>query len=161
MFINTPKCGFHFSENGIAKMEERYNAKYMGYWCTKNSGGGWNEHPVDVFYVENPDTSKGHTNYFGLFHTQYTLIHDLGWMITNAESAFSEPIMGILCDDGEVIVSRYRHDCVMKGEYMIDGGRDYLRCSAGRLVRVIVLDGKFLFTNVFPSAERTDGLEIN
>ena len=33
----------------------------------------------------------------------------------------------------------------MKGDYMIDGGRDYLRCSPGRLVRVDVFDGEFIF----------------
>lgn len=70
-------------------------------------------------------------------------------LITDAASAFSEPITGLLTDDGEVIVSRYRHDCVQKGPYMIDGGRDYLRTSGsntdGKLVKVTVVDGEFQF----------------
>jgi len=55
----------------------------------------------------------------------------------------------LLTDDGEVLVSRYRHDYVEKGPYMIDGGRDYLRTSgnavAGKLVEVTVVDGEFQF----------------
>jgi len=69
-------------------------------------------------------------------------------MITNAESAFSEPITGLLTENGEVIVSRYRHHCVIKGSYMIDGGRDYLRTSGnsadGKLVKVTVENGEFV-----------------
>jgi hypothetical protein len=65
-------------------------------------------------------------------------------MICNAESAFSEPITGILTEDGEVIVSRYRHDCVFKDGQMIDGGRDYLRSSGGKFVNVTVKNGEFV-----------------
>ena len=92
----------------------------------------------------NPDRSKGHSNYFGMYSAP-----GIGPMITNAESAFSEPITGLLTEDGEVIVSRYRHDYVEKGPYMIDGGRDYLRTSGnnadGKLVKVTVVDGEFQF----------------
>jgi hypothetical protein len=67
--------------------------------------------------------------------------------ITDASSAFSAPITGILTKDGEVIVSRFRHDYIVKDGYMIDGGRDYLRCSADSLqtfVNVSVEDGEFV-----------------
>lgn len=142
MFIEIPKDGYHFKKEGIAKIEEHYQAKYMGYWCTKHPRGGWNDQPVDVFYVNNPDITKGHTNYFGMFHDER------GVMITNAESAFSEPMTGILCSDGEVIVSRYRHDCVVKENAMIDGGRDYTRMSQGnnQLVNITVDQDQFIFT---------------
>jgi hypothetical protein len=118
-----------------------YNAKYMGYWCTKNLRDVWTESPVDVFYVAEPDRSKGHTNYFGMFKRGDTSY------ITDASSAFTAPITGILTKDGEVIVSRFRHDYIMKDGYMIDGGRDYLRCSADSLqtfVNVSVEDGEFV-----------------
>jgi len=141
MFVDIPKDGYHFNKDGIKKIEEHYTAKYMGYWCTKNPRDGWNEQPVDVFYVANPDTSKGHTNYFGMF------TDERGVMITNAESAFSEPITGLLCSDGEVIVSRYRHDYVVKEDVMIDGGRDYTRMTRGnnRVVIVTVDQDQFVF----------------
>lgn len=140
MFIKTLSNGFHYNENGIATIEKEYNAKYMGFWCTRRPSGGWNEQPVDVFYVANPDRSKRHTNYFGMF------VRDDTSFIIDASSAFDAPITGILTDDGEVIVSRYRHDYVEKDGYMIDGGRDYLKCSSRfqTFVNVSVEDGEFV-----------------
>lgn len=142
MFIKTLSNGFYYKENGIATIEKEYNAKYMGFWCTRRPSGGWNEQPVDVFYVANPDRSKGHTNYFGLF------VRDNASYIVDASSAFDAPITGILTNDGEVIVSRYRHDYVEKNGYIIDGGRDYLKCGGNSLttfVNVSVVDGEFVF----------------
>ena len=141
MFIKKPS--FHFSPDAIAVIEKQYGAKYMGYWAIRLESG-WSDTPVDVFYQPNPDVSKGHSHYFGMFRTFEGQV-----MITNAESAFSEPITGLLTDDGEVIVSRYRHDYITKGPYMIDGGRDYLRTSGntadGKLVKVTVENGEFVF----------------
>jgi hypothetical protein len=139
MFIDIPKDGYWFDEDNIRIIENKYQARYVGYWCTKKPRGGWNESPVDVFYVENPDRSQGHTNYFGMFRD-----HD-NVLITDASSAFSEKITGILCEDGEVIVSRYRHDYVTNGDNMIDGGRDYLKCSvSGKMIEVRMVGGEFL-----------------
>lgn len=134
--------GYWFKENGICKIEEKYGAKYMGYWCTRHPRGGWNERPVDVFYVPNPDTSLGHSHYFGMF------IQDGTAYITNAESAFSEPITGAVCSDGEVIVSRYCHDYIERKGAMIDGGRDYTRSNKCKLVRVNVIGSEFTFDEI-------------
>lgn len=143
MFVNIPKDGFWIKEAGIKKAEETYGAKYMGYWCTKRlNGESWNDHPVDVFYQENPDTERGHKNYFGLFIQNDTLY------ITDATSAFSEPITGIETNDGEVIVSRYRHDYVEKDGFMVDGGRDYFRTSGGPFVRVRVEGPEFVIERI-------------
>lgn len=153
MFIKKPEDGFHFNSDGIAKIAEHYGAWYIGYWAIKR-GSDWSETPVDVFYQPNPDVSKGHSHYFGMFRTLDSGVMVTGdrssrVMITDAASAFSEPITGLLTDDGEVLVSRYRHDCVQKGPYMIDGGRDYLRTSGnnadGKLVKVTVVNGEFQF----------------
>ena len=140
MFVKIPEDGYWFKSAGIRKIEEKYGANYMGYWCTRNRYGGWNESPVDVFYQPNPDTSKGHTHYFGMF------MRDSSVYITEASTAFSDPISGILTDDGEVIVSRYRHDYVSKGNYMIDGGRDYTRSSMHPTVMVTVDRNQFVIT---------------
>lgn len=143
MFINTPKDGYWLKESSIKKTEELYGAKYMGYWCTKRlNGESWNDNPVDVFYQPNPDTEKGHKHYFGLF------VQNGALYITDATSAFSEPITGIETDDGEVIVSRYRHDYVEKDKYMIDGGRDYLRTSGGPFVRIRVEGPEFVIERI-------------
>ena len=140
MFVKIPEDGYWFKKNGIRTIEERYGAKYMGYWCTKNTRGQWNESPVDVFYQPNPDISKGHTNYFGMF------VRDASVYITEASTAFSDPISGIPTDDGEVIVSRYRHDYVTKDGRMIDGGRDYVRTSLHPTVMVTVDGDRFVIT---------------
>jgi len=144
MHITIGKHGYHFNTNAIKIIEEKYNAKYMGYWCTKRNGGeSWNEVPVDVFYVENPDTSKGHTNYFGMFRKGENVL------ITDASSCFNDTITGVLCPDGEVAVSRYRHDCRAAGSGAIDGGRDYMKligeaCRYPK-VHVTVEGGEFTF----------------
>jgi len=139
MFIETPKDGYWLKEVAIKKVEDLRNAKYMGYWCTKRlDGKSWNESPVDVFYQPNPDIEAGHSNYFGLY------MRDGNLFITDAASAFSEPIVGSICEDGEVIVSRYRHDYVAKKGAMIDGGRDYTRTNLCKTAKVIVDGDKFV-----------------
>jgi len=142
MFIKTPESGYHFTTGEIAILAKHYGAQYLGYWTIKRESG-WSDQPVDVFYQPNPDVSKGHSHYFGMFRLEDKVL------ITNAESAFNEPITGLLTENGEVIVSRYRHNCVVKGSYMIDGGRDYLRTSGnsadGKLVKVTVENGGFQF----------------
>lgn len=138
MFVTIPEEGYHFKRSVIELIEEKYNAKYLGYWATQRPRGGWNDQPVDVFYQPNPDTEKGHTHYFGMFLQNNTLC------ITDASSAFSEPMTGIICEDGEVIVSRFRHDYIQKGDRMIDGGRDYTRSSLHPTAIVTVINGKFV-----------------
>lgn len=137
---------YHFNADGIKKIEEAYKAKYLGPWAVKRKNG-WSEQPVDVFYQPNPDLSKGHSHYFGMF-----LAGDGGVYITDAKSAFSEPITGIRCSDDTVIVSRYRHDYVVGGGFFIDGGRDYIRAGGNKLpketdyVKITVKDGEFVFS---------------
>lgn len=138
LFIKIPDQGYYFNNHGIATIEEFYGAKYMGYWCTKNSKDHWNEVPVDVFYQANPKTELGHSHYFGMY------IQNEQVMITNAESAFTDPIIGMICEDGEVIVSRYRHDYVEKGDRMIDGGRDYVRTSGHPTATITVEGDRFI-----------------
>ena len=133
--------GYHFGSKGIKIIEEKYGAKYMGYWCTKRLGGNWHETPVDVFYQPNPDIDKGHTHYFGIY------CNDMGMvMITEASSAFSVPIVGAVCDDGEVIVSRYRHDYVVKKGAMIDGGRDYTKTNCCKIVDIVIEGDEFIIS---------------
>lgn len=121
----------------IGIVELKYNSKYIGDFCLKTNGGGWSEIPVAIFYQPNPDLLAGHSHYFGIFVNE-----EHHCVITNGESAFSEPINGLITDDGTVIYSRYRHDYVTSnnGELFIDGGRDYTRFSGGhhRLVKLLI-----------------------
>lgn len=142
MYVVTSADGYWFKAGGIRKIEERYGAKYMGYWCTKNLRGGWNELPVDVFYQPNPDKALGHSHYFGMF------IQNDSVYITNAESCFSEPLTGAVCLNGEVIISRYVHDYIERNGVMIDGGRDYTRTNKCKLIRVNVVGPDFTFEEI-------------
>lgn len=132
----------------IEKIEKRYKAKYLGDFSVKNKDGDWTDSPVSVFYQSNPDKSKGHTNYFGL-RGIYVLVNDNpvldGIYISNAESAFSQPLTAIKTDEGDYLISGYRHDFNKKDEYMIDGGRAYIRCNMkGKLVKLIVSHDEFI-----------------
>ena len=139
------KSPYWFKADGIKKIEELKSAVHMGHWCTRAPDGNWNEQPVDLFYVANPDISKGHSHYFGMFYRNHTLY------ITNGESAFptDNNIIGVLADDGEVLVSRFRHDYQERKGAMIDGGRDYTRASSpARYVKVDVDGSEFKFTQL-------------
>lgn len=125
----------------IPTLEEHYGGKFIGDFCLKTKNGGWSERPIAVFYQPNPDVEAGHSHYFGLLVDN--LSPDTGsLMITNAESAFSEPISGIITDEGEILFSRYRHDFrqSLNGECFIDGGRDYCRFGGGsyRIVQLLI-----------------------
>ena len=81
--MNIEKQPYWLTEEGIGIVEEKYGgATFMGAWAIKKKDGGWFDEPVDVFYQPNPDTSKGHSHYFGIF------IRTGEAYITNAESAF-------------------------------------------------------------------------
>ena len=125
---------YWFPRESIKKIENYYGAKYMSYWCIRDKTGNWSDIPVEVFYQPNPDISKGHSHYFGLFVSDITE----KVMITDAASAFSGQINGILEDD-IVYVSRYRHDFTRtpRRGSSIDGGRDYLNLSGDPITELV------------------------
>ena len=148
MTFTIPKDGYWLGEKNIAKIEQLKNAKYMGYFCTKNPKGDWNEQPVDVFYVENTITALGHSNYFGIFYKQVTGNINQTVYITNALSCFDEPITGLQFEDGTIIISRYRHNFVEYQGVAIDGGRDYTKINGDmskvKEVLITVNNGEFI-----------------
>lgn len=107
----------------VEAVEKKYNATYVGDFCVKTKHG-WSEQPIAIFWQVKPPV-EGYSHYFGL------LARDDKIMITDGSTAFSEPISGIVADNGEVIYSRYRHDyhSSFDGSVTVDGGRDYMRCS--------------------------------
>jgi len=120
------ECTF-LKPDGIAKVENMYDAKYVFESCLRMKDGGWCNIPVAIFYTE-----KAHpegSNYFGLYRTDFG---DL--MITDGISAI-EPFNALQIDE-DIIYSRYRHDYREYKGAMVDGGRDYFRCSADRGVPV-------------------------
>jgi hypothetical protein len=137
LFIRTPEDGYWFTKQMISAVEQSRNAKYMGYWSKKTIAGDWSEQPVDVFYQQ--EAHPRGSNYFGLYRVEGKVY------IVDAASCFSEPIIGVICEDREVLVSRYRHDYVTRGDRMIDGGRDYVRGSPHPTAKVSVENDQFVF----------------
>lgn len=108
------------SEDMICKIEEQYKAEYVMDTCLKTHDGQWTNWYGCIFYTKEPHP-KG-SNYFALFKDELE-----GWKITNGLSAIEGEFNGILFEDGELIHSRFRHDCFVHREAMVDGGRDYVR----------------------------------
>jgi len=113
-----------FDDEHIAKIEEKYNAKYVIDTCLKSLGGSWVNSPAAIFYTEEPHPEG--SNYMALYWSD---IHN-GWMITNAIKAIEGQFGGFLFEDGELVHSRFRHDCFVHRGAMVDGGRDYFKSSA-------------------------------
>lgn len=115
------ECSF-LKPEGIKKIEELRNAKYVFESCLKLKDGGWCNWPAAIFYTE--EAHPQGSNYFAIFNI------DDGFMITNGISA-TEPFNGLLVGE-EVVYSRYRHDYREYKGAMVDGGRDYFKRSSDR-----------------------------
>ncbi len=123
----------------IAKVEAKYNAKFVGQFCLKDKHGNWVNNPADVYWQATPP-QPGYSNYFALIVQGGTLY------ITSAAIVPETIISAIQAVDGEIIYSRYRHDYrgSKDGTVFIDGGRDYTKIgSRGRLIELKVIDGEF------------------
>lgn len=137
----------------IDAVEEKYNAKYVGQYDLPSSRG-----PYLIFYVENPDTSKGHDNYFALRRGMgLTSKGAFGWTdsvtIFNGKGIRDSEWAAILLEDDTFLVSRWHHDYVTgpRGE-MLDGGSDYTRYNLEfpPTHKMKIIDGKEVFTPVPP-----------
>lgn len=119
----------------IKAVEKHYGVKYIGDFCLQHSEGWWYNWPIAIFYQADPKTELGHTHYLGVYVDKGRV------MLTKGDSAFNEPIIGVVADNGEVVYSRYRHDYRQSSDrsVWIDGGRDYLRTGVGvKTVKLII-----------------------
>ena len=128
----------------IEKVEKIYSEKdgvEVKYVCTTDLNAS--DVPVDVFYRATPHPQFGN-RYFGLYHCH---IRDC-MMITNADVVESFEFGMVECD-GRYYYSQSHHDYkVLDNSKMIDGGRAYIRSSAGCDAVMRVIDGKFIAKNV-------------
>lgn len=133
-----------------ANIEEKFKVSYIGDFCIKSENGDWSNTPVSIYYQENPNISLGHTNYLGvgvdyIFDGENMIPAKI--YLTNGESAFSEGLIGVVADNGDIIVSCYRNDAKTSpdGSVKIDGGRDYVKTSTdAEIVKLKVLKGKIV-----------------
>lgn len=135
--VNTgiDECPFN-----IKNVEKKYNAKWVGQFPLKTSGGGWSSDVAgNVFFQEVPPVA-GYSQYFALIIQHGTA------MITTGKDAVEGTIVGVVADDGEIIYSRYRHDYRVSkdGTVIIDGGRDYTKTNRpDKLINMKIHEGVF------------------
>lgn len=124
----------------IEKVEEKYNAKWVGQLALKDRNGQWTGDSCgDVYYQETPPV-VGYSHYFAL------VIQDGTLYITSGAEAVEGTINAVEADDGTILYSRYRHDYRVSedGSVFIDGGRDYVRGGMhGRYFQMKIIDGEF------------------
>jgi hypothetical protein len=115
-------------------IEDKHNAKFVGVFCIKN-GENWRNALSAIFYQETPPQPE-YSNYFAVS------LQGNGLVISDGSSFNSSPILGVVADDGQIIYSAYRHDYVESddGSVMVDGGRDYLRCTSNAKVVELIID---------------------
>lgn len=138
-----------FTPEGIAKIEETKNAKFVCDTCLRGKRGGWMNSSVAVFWNKDPaNIPVGGSAWFGLFYRIDICPPDFKrgpLMITNAISAVETKIVGVMADNGDVIYSRYRHDYRHSPDktVWIDGGRDYTRYGGGgKFVTLRIVEDK-------------------
>lgn len=119
------------------KVEKKYNVKFVCETPIRYKEC-WRDESSLIFYSEEKHPQG--SNYMAIsIRSEY---EGFDLVITDGISATEETIAGIL-DGDEVIYSRYRHDYrVGKTGVMIDGGRDYLRSSNGKIVILKIVDDK-------------------
>jgi hypothetical protein len=94
--------------------------------------------PVAIFHQPNPDVSKGHKEYFGLYQSRDKMMV-VGFTTQEIQKmAFHAAVHCKNCN--EVIYSRYRHDHRSCGceSVSVDGGKDYTKVSGDREDYVMV-----------------------
>lgn len=123
----------------IPKIEQHYEATYVGQFCVPQKNGEWTDFAVAVFYQKNP--KPGHSHYFGIHKNA-----DGKAVIFNATDAVSGTFYGQVALSGEVIYSAFSHDyCESEDKsVVIDGGRVYTKINglANRFVMLKVIDGE-------------------
>ena len=113
-------CSF-LSEKQIAKIGERYGARYVFETQLRLRSDKWSDFSSAVFYTEAPHPEG--SNWFGIWNNCGR------FMISNAISAVEEPFFGALAENGDVIYSRHPRDFRESDDktVFIDGGRDHCR----------------------------------
>lgn len=120
-FINFHTYWLSFDD--IKEAEIHYDAFYVGSF--ENDKG----QVLDLFYTPNPDISKGHKNYFGLFFKGDVIY------ITDGTNFVDKIFNGLLLETGEILISGWNHDFHHDetNNYFIDGGISYMRFGGDNL----------------------------
>lgn len=100
--------------------------------------------PMAVFYDANPDTSKGHKNYFGFF-----VGSDNALWVTDASWAEGLQVFGGLHND-TFHYSNHGHDFnKFTDELFIDGGYERVRTNCKTCATMVIKGGKWVHLNTY------------
>lgn len=100
----------------IDKVLEMYpDSVYVGQAPLKTKVG-FSDFAADIFYTSNPDTTKGHKNYFAVYRYLYQTV------ITDASHVTDLIFNVVELQDGTLIYPRFQHDFRSLGDIFVDGG---------------------------------------
>lgn len=109
--------------DGIPKIEEARNAKYVMESCIKINGV-WTDFPVSIFYTE--EKHPNGSNYFGLYLDRDSVVSGVPKMVVADAISAIQDFKGVRLGD-DVYYSRCRSDNRdFQNGYYVVGGRDFL-----------------------------------
>lgn len=128
----------------VPMSEDFYGSSYVGQFpCPIGNGRLSEDKPMDVFYQPNPDRTKDHSNYFGLY------IKFGKAYVCDASYVKDLEFTGIEGLDGYIHYSTYQHDYrQVDSGVAIDGGPCAYFRIIGDLSRkrhsLFILDGRIM-----------------
>lgn len=126
----------------IEVIEKKFKSIFIGeFECFDINGELVSDTQAHYFYDPNPDTEKGHSNYFCVRYTG-----DKNISISNGIHISSRTLMCVQAVDGELLYSHYLHDFRESRDksVWIDGGFHYTRTNAQYPVYFRLQQGKWV-----------------
>lgn len=118
-YDNTPDY-LNLEHSNIRSVEQSRQCRYVCEWPLLNDG---NKPTETMLLFWNDVAHPQGSNWMALF------FHDGGWYVRDGISASRHPIHCPVSQDGQVMLSKHRHDyrTSKDGSIAIDGGRDYTK----------------------------------
>ena len=124
-----------FDTKKVIKHYQEKDQVPITYICTTDLSAS--DRPVDIFYRQTPHPEFGN-RYFGMF-----INFNHGGVMICAADQVEGLEFGMIDVDGKYYYSQSHHDYKVIDGNMIDGGREYIRCS-GQVDVFKIQDGKFV-----------------
>lgn len=124
-----------FDTKKVIKHYQEKDQVPITYICTTDLSAS--DRPVDIFYRQTPHPEFGN-RYFGMF-----INFNHGGVMICAADQVEGLEFGMIDVDGKYYYSQSHHDYKVIDGNMIDGGREYIRCS-GPVDVFKIQDGKFV-----------------
>ena len=126
----------------IEVIEKKFKSIFIGeFECFDINSELVPDTQAHYFYNPNPDTEKGHSNYFRVRY-----IGGKNISISNGIPIASRILTCVQATDGELLYSHYLHDFRESKDksVWIDGGFHYTRTNAKNIYKFVMRDGKWI-----------------